>query len=503
MIVAHPFAEPRTILAMVDRIPRQGMDKQLVLEQMKAYGESDADWRNGRTWSLVYDAGDEHIAFLKEAHNTYFSENALNPMAFKSLRRMESEVVRMSATLFNGDENVVGTMTSGGTESILCAVYAYRERARKKKPWIRRPEIVAPKTLHVAFDKAAHYFGIRMRYTGVDDQGRADVKEMENLIGRNTILVAASAPQYPHGVVDPIAEIGAICAKKKVPFHVDACFGGFILPWIERLGGTFGPFDFRVPGVTSLSADLHKYGYAAKGASVLLYRSMDDMKNQFFVATDWPGGIYASPTVAGTRPGGPIAAAWAALVSLGEEGYLQRAKEAWDAAKHLASGIKEINGLAIVAEPDCTVVAWMAAEGGPDVYAVADAMEARGWNIDRQQDPPSVHCTVNWKQAPVIDTYLSDLRTCVAEVRSNPKASSEGQAPMYGMMAKMPVRGLVKNGVVKVLESIYGAKQVDDPTAAASGGDGFVDKLVAKYGDQAMAILDKADNVRKRLRRKK
>jgi glutamate/tyrosine decarboxylase-like PLP-dependent enzyme len=486
---------------MVERIPSKGMAKEAVLEAMKAYGAGDADWRGGKTWSLVYDAGDEHIAFLKEAHNLYFSENALNPMAFKSLRRMEHEVVRMSAALFNGDERTVGIMTSGGTESILCAVHAYRERARKTRPWIRRPEIVAPKTLHVAFDKAAHYFGIRMRYAGVDDEGRGDVKEMGRLIGRNTILVAASAPQYPHGVVDPIAAIGAICAKKKVPFHVDACFGGFILPWIERLGGTFGPFDFRVPGVTSLSADLHKYGFAAKGASVLLYRSMDVMKHQFFVATDWPGGIYASPTLAGTRPGGPIAAAWAALVSLGEDGYMQRARDAWAHTKVLAEGIEAIDGLALVAKPDCTVVAWRSAEGGPDLYAVADAMQARGWNIDRQQDPPSVHCTVNWKQGPAVGRYLEDLRASVAEVRANPSASSEGQAPMYGMMAKLPVRGLVKNGVVKVLEGLYGASPISDPTAAPAG-DGLVDKLVAKYGDQAMQLFDKADTVRKRLRRK-
>jgi glutamate/tyrosine decarboxylase-like PLP-dependent enzyme len=486
---------------MVERIPSKGMAKEAVLKAMKAYGAGDADWRGGKTWSLVYDAGDEHIAFLKEAHNLYFSENALNPMAFKSLRRMEHEVVRMSAALFNGDERTVGIMTSGGTESILCAVHAYRERARKTRPWIRRPEIVAPKTLHVAFDKAAHYFGIRMRYAGVDDEGRGDVKEMGRLIGRNTILVAASAPQYPHGVVDPIAAIGAICAKKKVPFHVDACFGGFILPWIERLGGTFGPFDFRVPGVTSLSADLHKYGFAAKGASVLLYRSMDVMKHQFFVATDWPGGIYASPTLAGTRPGGPIAAAWAALVSLGEDGYMQRARDAWAHTKVLAEGIEAIDGLALVAKPDCTVVAWRSAEGGPDLYAVADAMQARGWNIDRQQDPPSVHCTVNWKQGPAVERYLEDLRASVAEVRANPSASSEGQAPMYGMMAKLPVRGLVKNGVVKVLEGLYGASPIDDPTAAPAG-DGLVDKLVAKYGDQAMQLFDKADTVRKRLRRK-
>lgn len=487
---------------MVDRIPRQGLEKSAVLEQMRAYGVNDADWRLGKTWSLVYDAGDDHLAFLKEAHNLYFSENALNPMAFKSLRTMEHEVVRMCAALFHGDDATVGMMTSGGTESILCAVHAYRERARKTKPWIRRPEIVAPKTLHVAFDKAAHYFGIRMRYAGVDESGRADVKEFESLIGRNTILVAASAPQYPHGVVDPIAAIGAVCKKKKVPFHVDACFGGFILPWIERLGGTFGPFDFRVAGVTSLSADLHKYGYAAKGASVVLYRSMDLMKHQFFIATDWPGGIYASPTLAGTRPGGPIAAAWAALVSLGEEGYLHRARDAWEAAKRLAAGIKQIDGLAIVAEPDCTVVAWMSAPGGPDLYAVADAMQARGWNIDRQQDPPSVHCTVNWKQARVVDDYLADLRACVAEVRANPKAATEGQAPMYGMMAKLPVRGLVKNGVLKVLEGLYGAQPVGDPTAAPPG-DGLVDKLVAKYGDQAMQLLDRAESVRKRLRRSK
>ena len=280
---------------MRSSIPARGQEHESLLSQMAGFAEADIDWRGGRSWSLIYFAGEEHHRLVERAHELFLATNGLNPVAFQSLKRMETEVVQMTAGMLNGGPESVGTMTSGGTESILVAVKAARDRARRRRPWVRRPNLVVPRTIHVAFDKAAHLFGLSIKRARVGDDGRADVKHLRRLVDRNTVLIAASAPQYVTGTVDPIQEIGAIAEKKGIPFHVDACFGGFLLPWMEKLGHDLPVFDFRVPGVTSMSADLHKYGYAAKGASVVVYRSMDYLRHQFFVATDWPGGIYISP----------------------------------------------------------------------------------------------------------------------------------------------------------------------------------------------------------------
>ena len=434
-------------------IPEQGRDAADVLAELDARHTGDTDWRGGRVFSLVYHASEAHEHLLHEAHAKYASANLLNPMAFKSLKRMETEIVEMVGRLFHC-AGAVGAVTSGGTESILCAVAAYRDRARKKWPWIRRPQLVVPTTIHPAFDKAAHYFGVELVKVPVGADFRADVPAMARAIGRRTIGLVASAPQYPHGVVDPIGELGELAQRKRLPLHVDACVGGFVLPWLERLGRNIPFWDFRVPGVTSISADLHKYGYAANGASLLLWRSMDDMRHQIFVATDFPGGIYASPTLLGTRPGGPVAAAWAALQTLGASGYLELARAAIDAADALRAGIARIPGLTVI-HGDATIVAYQ----GENLYAVADRLEARGWSCDRQHRPASIHLTVTANHAPIVDRYLADLREAVAEVRANPALAKTGSAPMYGMAAKLPVRFLVASQVRKVIAGLYGGPQ--------------------------------------------
>mgnify|MGYP001000221556 CR=1 FL=1 len=295
-------------------IPENGQDQAALLEQMRSYGQEDADWRGGKTWSLVYSLGEEHTNFLKQAHGLFFSENALNPLAFKSLKRFESEVVRMAATMLHGDKDVVGTMTAGGTESCLLAVKTYRDLARAKRPWLRKPEMIVPESIHMAFEKGAHYFGVKPVRVPVDEHYRVDLDVVRKRINRNTALIIGSAPSYPFGVIDPIEGLGKIAQEKGIPLHVDGCLGGFMLPFVERLGNKVPPFDFRVPGVTSMAADVHKYGYSAKGASVILYRSMEYLKHQFFVYTDWSGGIFISPALLGTRCGGPIAEARLKLV---------------------------------------------------------------------------------------------------------------------------------------------------------------------------------------------
>lgn len=438
------------------QIPKQGRSADEVLADLASRTTHDTDWRGGRVFSLVYHAGEEHERLLQRAHAQFASANLLNPMAFKSLKQLETELVEMAGRLFHC-AGAVGTVTSGGTESILCAVAAYRDRARRERPWIRRPELVVPTTAHPAFDKAAHYFGVRLVKVPVGDDLRADVRAMAKAIGRRTIGLVGSAPQYPHGVVDPIAELGALAQRKKLPLHVDACVGGFMLPWLERLGRPIPRWDFRVPGVTSISADLHKYGYASKGASLLVWRSIDHMRHQIFVETNFPGGIYASPTMIGTRPGGPIAAAWAALQTLGEAGYLELARAAIDAADRFRAGIARIPGLVLLGRGDATIVAYAAV--GMDVYAIADRMETRGWTMDRQHRPASIHLTVTANHAGVVDDYLADLAASVADVRRDPSLAKSGSAPMYGMAAKLPLRGLVASRVRKVIADLYSGGQ--------------------------------------------
>lgn len=478
-------------------IPSKSTAADDIIGRLEAFRAEDVDWRGGRVFSLVYHANDEHEALIKRAHATYASANLLNPMAFKGLRRIEAEIIEMSSSMLNGPASAVGSVTSGGTESILTAVKAMRDRARSHKKLMGTPELIVPTTAHPAFDKGAHYFGVKLRKVPVGADYRANAKAMEKRINRNTIGMVCSAPQYPHGVVDPVAEIGAVAERAGIPLHVDACIGGFMLPWLEKLGRDIPVWDFRVPGVTSISADLHKYGFAGKGASVLIWRSMELMRHQFFVETDFPGGIYVSPTLLGTRPGGPIATAWAALTGLGEEGYLALARDAVAAFDRLKQGIEAIDGVRVLGAPNATIVSWAGAEGGPDTYAIADRLEAKGWAVDRQHRPACVHLTCTGNHLQIVDDYLADLAAAVAEVRANPDAAGSGTAPMYGMMAKIPVRGLVKANVRKVLEQMY-APGASVPELPGAGG-GTIDRLIADHGDKINAALDVFNQVRDRV----
>jgi glutamate/tyrosine decarboxylase-like PLP-dependent enzyme len=395
----------------------------------------------------------------------------------------------MTARLLGGDASVVGNMTAGGTDSILAAVKTARDWARVHRPQAAFPEIILPATAHPAFDKAAHYFGLRVVRTALDAGFRADPAAVAAAVSDNTVLIVGSAPSYPHGVVDPIPALAEIARSRGLLCHVDACVGGFVLPFAEKLGYPVPPFDFRVPGVTSMSADLHKYGYAAKGASVVLYRGAELRKFQFFVTTSWPGGIYASPALAGTRPGGAIAAAWAVMNYLGEEGYCRIVDTMMRTAAELRDGINAVPGLRVLGAPDMCVMA-IGGEG-VDAYEVGDEMQARGWHLDRQQFPPSLHLTVTYGHAGVVEPFLADLRASAAAAQrptlrklvnhvslaliravtrllpapwvsrlaqragSGAGSSLSGRsAPMYGMMAALPNRGDVDEIVLDTLDGL-------------------------------------------------
>ena len=480
------------------KIPGEGIPRQELLDQMAAMKEGDLDWAGGKTFSLVYHGGEEHLRLLREAYNLYIAENLLNPMAFKSLKRMETEVVRMTANMLHASPDAVGSMTSGGTESILLAAKTYRERARRKRPWIRRPEMLVAATVHVAFEKAAEYFGLKFVKVPVGDDFRVDPAAVRRRINRNTVMIAASAPQFPQGVVDPIVELGEVARKKKLPLHVDACIGGFILPWLERLGHPVPVWDFRADGVTSISADVHKYGYASKGASTLLFKDMSYMRDQFFISTDWTGGIYASPNMQGTRAGGAVAAAWAAMKYMGEDGYMEMARSAMDTTRRYLEGVRSIPGLRVLGPPDATLVAIASDDPELDIYVVADLLEEKGWAPDRQQYPASLHVTLTSNHEAVIDEYLADLAAAVEHARAHPELRGEGKAPMYGMMARAPLRGMVRLSVRKVMEEMYSpAGEVPDMGALGQGeGDDPVLKLVGKYGAPVLKLLDRIEKWR-------
>lgn len=437
-------------------LPEHGEAPEQILEQIRALQQEDVNWKAGKVWSLVYYADEVHDNLLKSAHNALFSSNYLNPLAFKSLHRMEQEVVHMTLAMLHGNREAVGVMTSGGTESILLAMFCYRQRAKKWKPHAKRYEVLAPATIHPAFDKAAEMFGLRLRKVAVDSQQRADPVAMGKHINENTILLLASAPSYPNGVMDPVEEIAALARQHTLPLHIDACVGGFMLPWAEKIGYIFPLWDFRVAGVTSISADVHKFGFGAKGASVLLYRSMEWMHHQFFVSTDFPGGIYISPTLMGTRPGGPIAAAWAGMKHMGKSGYITMAKKLMEGAEKLRAGLRSIPGIAIVGDPCMNILSYTTVNNKPDIFVIADRMEEKGWVMDRQQFPDCIHLTVLPTNVAFIDSYLEDLREAVSYAMEHKELTAQGNAAIYGMMARIPFRGMVDSSVRKIMEEMFG-----------------------------------------------
>ena len=379
----------------------------------------DLRWQDGKTFGMVYDGGPGVREVAERAAELYLHENALNTKAFPSLGAIQSEVVGWVGQMLNGDAEVAGLLTRGGTESILCGVKAARERGRIERG-VNEPEMIVAESAHAAFHKAAHLFGLKLHKVPVDAEWRADVDAMAELVNENTVLIVASAPQYPQGVIDDVAAIAALAKAADANCHVDACMGGFFLPFAERLGRTVTPWDFRVDGVTTISADIHKLGYAPKGVSVILHRNRTSRKFQTFVFDDWLGGFYASPNLQGTRSGLPMAAAWAVMQHLGIDGYVELTRQTLDNADRMRAGIAEIEGLRLLGDGDFQLIAMSFEPDDPDpidMFALADALVVKGWYHDRQTPPDSLHSTVSNTNTGVIDDYLTVLAECVAEVR--------------------------------------------------------------------------------------
>ncbi len=394
-------------------LPPMGLSVADIDRRMATARTGDVDWRNGRIGVYIHYAGEDVLNIAKRAYLEFFSENGLGPKAFPSLARFEADVVAMTLGLLHGGGDARGAMTTGGTESIFLAVKSARDRARLERPEIVRPTIVVPQTAHPAFNKAAHFLGIDVVRIPVGPDFRADVMAMAAACGRDTVMLVGSCPAYPHGVVDPIPELAELARERGLWLHVDACVGGFIAPFARRLGVALPDFDFSVPGVTSISADLHKYGYAAKGASTVLYCDEAAFRFQAYEFSDWPRGAYSTKTLVGTRAGGAIAAAWAVMNYLGEAGYCDRTRRILAVRTALEQGIRRL-GLEIWGRPELSILSYGSRD--LDIFAVADRLAERGWFVGRLVDPPGIHLMLNLTHEAAVDAYLGDLAAAVETV---------------------------------------------------------------------------------------
>ncbi len=422
-------------------IPAQGLSKEEILHTLQAFKSRDMDWKSGRVWCYVYNPGEDPGEVTREAYLSFLSENGLDPTVFPSLLKLETDVVRATINLLHGDTNAVGHLTSGGTESIMLAVKTARDKARAEKPHIKEPEMVLPKTAHAAFHKAAHYLSVKPVIVDIDPQTfKVRAADMRNAITENTILLVASSPSYSQGVIDPIAEIGEIAQEKNLLFHVDACVGGLHLSFMRKLGYEVPDFDFSVAGVTSISTDLHKYGYAAKGCSVIMYRSKDIRKYQIFACTETTGYTLINPTMLSSKSGGPMAGAWAVLNFLGEEGYKRIIQTVQDATKKLIDGINAIEGIRVLGSPAMCMFSF--ASDTINVYQLADEMSKRGWYIQGQFSTPltprNLHISVTYGTAPNADALLKDLRESMEVVKRMAQIDSDAIKALVGGAIQSP-----------------------------------------------------------------
>ena len=407
--------------------PKKGRKWEELRADLEDRKKNDLDWEHGRHSAYVWHANDEVKEVAKQAYSMFIATNGLGKIVFPSIFNMEKEVIDMMLGLFSG-EGGAGHMTSGGTESIFLAITAARNWARANKPGIDRPEIIAPFSAHPAVNKAAHYLGMEVVRVPTRDDFRADVEALSQAVTVNTVLLYGSAPAFSMGVIDPIADLGKLAAEKDLWFHVDACVGGVLGPFVRKAGYPVRMFDFSVPGVTSISADLHKSAFAAKGASTVTFRTEELQSHAKFDFEDWPSGMYSSLTFTGTNPGGAIAAAWAVMNYLGEDGYLDIARTSMEARIELQAGLEKIDGIHIWGEPDL----WAVAYGSDkyDILQVVRKMWSRGWIVAPNSQPPGIHFMTTPVHAPIINEYLAALEEAIEEVK-NADDASDAVKPRY------------------------------------------------------------------------
>jgi len=430
-------------------VPLQGTSSEEILTLLRDLAKREEHHlTSGKISGALYSSDKKLSELLSQVYALFSSSNALHPTIFPSVRKFEAEIVRMTVSMMNGDEEACGALTSGGTESILMAVKAHRDYYKKQNP-----EIIVPVTGHAAFDKAASYFKIKLVHAPLGPDYKVDVNAVRRLINRNTILIVGSAPGFPHGVIDPIEELAALAHQNNVGFHADCCLGGFLLPWVRKAGIVeVPPFDFSVKGVTSISADTHKYGYATKGTSVVMFKTHALRRSMYFVAPNWPGGMYASPTIAGSRPGALIACCWAALIYNGQHAYKEKSVAIWKTAQLVKDGIRKMPELTLIGDSYSSVVAFGAATSALNIFKVADAMNEKGWHLNNLQRPSCVHICLTNHHVGRANDFIGDLEDGVRIVMENPDAFPNGTAGVYGMAAALPDRSMVADIGVSYLD---------------------------------------------------
>lgn len=458
-----PFKPYRGRFQSYDRLPEQGRDTDDIFKELSAMSaEENAKWKNGKVSGTFYHAGDEHRAFQNKIFSLFSHVNVLQVDLCPSMSKFESEIIAMTARMLNGDavrnynpdDEICGSVTFGGSESIMMAMKVYRDRGRIEKN-ITAPEIILPITAHPAFHKAGEYFGMKMVLAPVDESDyRVIPGEVAKLINGNTVAIVGSAGNYPYGLIDPMEELSDIALAHDVGFHIDGCLGGFILPWIERLGYDVPVFDFRLPGLTSMSADTHKFGYGLKGNSVVLYRNLKLRRYQFFQMAHWPGGIYASPSMTGSRSGGLTASTWATMVYLGEEGYLQAASAIMKIADRIRDGVASIKEVEIIGKPTFII---SIRSSHIDIFHVNDYMISKGWRLNGLQNPSAIHFCVTMPQTQVpgiADALVEDLREGVNYARSKEGTPAKSSA-LYGLSGSIEGRSQLVQVLYGTFEHLF------------------------------------------------
>ncbi|KAJ3027898.1 UNVERIFIED_CONTAM: hypothetical protein HDU68_002864 [Siphonaria sp. JEL0065] len=428
-------------------LPQKGLPSTAVISELKRLkGMDKIDWKAGKVSGAIYHGGDEVNKLITEAFGMYTVSNPLHPELFPGIRQMEAEVVSMVLNMYNAPVEACGSMTSGGTESLLMAIKTYRDMARELHG-VTEPEMILPTTIHTAFDKGASYFGVKLVHIPVDARtGEVDLNKVARAINNNTVMIAGSAPNFPHGIIDNIPALAALAKKNGIPMHVDACLGGFIVPFAEKAGFPL-PYcvDFRNEGVTSISCDTHKYGFAPKGSSVIMYRTKEIRNFQYFITTEWPGGVYCSPTIAGSRPGALVAGCWAAMMHFGETGYVESTRQIIGAARAITCGIESIPELKLIGKPFVSVVAFESSIPSIKIYGVADLLDKKGWHLNVLQNPPAIHIACTFLTVKAASALVNDLREAVDLLKKDPTAGNGDVAAIYGTMASVPDRTVIKD----------------------------------------------------------
>lgn len=436
-------------------LPASGIESKLVLERLQKWAARDLEFqKGGRISGAVYHGGKDLQILANEAMKEFIVSNPLHPDIFPAVRQIESEIVQITINLFNGGPNACGVLTSGGTESILLAMLAYREWGRKNG--IDEPEIVAATSVHAAIEKAAYYFGMNLVHVPLGPDFKIDLNALRKSISSNTVVVIGSAPNFAYGTIDNLAEMGKLALKHKINFHIDACLGGYLHPFIKDAGYEIPACDFSVPGVTSISCDPHKYGYTPKGVSVIMYADPDIRRLQYFASSEWTGGLYVTPTLAGSRSGAVAVGGWATLMNMGRDGYIECTKSIIDAARYIKREIVKVPTIELMGDPLMSVVAFQSKT--VNIWAVVSAMSRiGGWGINAIQNPPGAHICVTYANAGQAEQFVEDLHKAVEEVKNVKDLKGYECCALYGMVTGMPDQKIVGEIITNYADCLFTA----------------------------------------------